>query len=51
MMNSADQLKNCATANRFMISGMPEKSPTMWLSMLVVLPPLASVIAMMLASP
>ena len=34
MMNSADQLKNCTSASRFITSGMPEKSPTMLDSML-----------------
>ena len=36
-MNSADQLKNWTSASRFIIVGMPEKSPTMCASMLVVL--------------
>ena len=35
MMNSADQLKNCATASRFITAGMPEKSPTIFASMLL----------------
>jgi hypothetical protein len=51
MMNNADQLKNWTSARRFMIVGMPEKSPTMCASMFVLLPRRASRIATMLAMP
>jgi hypothetical protein len=34
MMNSADQLKNCTSARRFISGGMPAKSPTTLESML-----------------
>jgi len=51
MMNSADQLKNCTSASRFMIGGMPEKSPTIFASMFAVAPRRASQIPAAVANP
>ena len=51
MMNSADQLKNCTSASRFITSGMPAKSPTMLDSILALRPCLASAMPMPLMTP
>jgi hypothetical protein len=50
MINSADQLKNWATARRFITGGMPAKSPTIDESM-VDLPERAKLMPRMLATP
>ena len=51
MMNSADQLKNCTSASRFITGGMPAKSPTMLESMLAARPCFAIEIATELSAP
>ncbi len=51
MMNSADHEKNWTTARRFMMSGMPEKSPTIPVSIEAGRPARAMRIAMWLIRP
>ena len=51
MMNSADQVKNCASASRFITGGIPAKSPTTWPSRVAPRPALAMAMATALAMP